>query len=95
MSCSFCGEKVDDPADVTDEGYVYVWMKDFFLFDDMQIPKSAVGIPCCAACREKILAYGVSKARLEEIPAVHEQIAKGASMLEVKCGTKAVSLFGR
>ncbi len=93
--CSLCSEEVDDPANVTDDGHVYVWMKDFFMFDDMRLPKSAVGIPCCVACREKILAYGVSKARLEEIPAVHEQIAKGASMLEVKCGTKAVSLFGR
>ena len=93
MCCSFCGEKMDDPANETDEGYVYVWMKDFFLFDDMQIPKSAVGIPCCTSCREKILAYGVSKARLEEIPAVHDQIAKGASMLEVKCGKNTVPLL--
>ena len=80
VCCSFCGEKMDDPVDVTD-GKLEVWMKDFSLFDDMQLPKAAVGIPCCAACRKEILAYGVSKARLEEIPVVHDQIGKGASIV--------------
>ena len=94
MCCSFCGEKMDDPAEGTSDGRCEVWMKDFRLFEDMQVPKAAVGIPCCTACCEKILAYGVSKTRLEEIPAVHDQIVKGASTLEVKCGKNTVPLLG-
>lgn len=94
LCCSLCGEKMDDPPEGASDGRCEVWMKDFRLFDDMQIPKAAVGIPCCAACRKKILVSGVSKARLEEISAVHDQIAKGASVLEVKCGANTVHLLG-
>jgi len=93
MTCSVCGEKMNDPAGESDEEKIEVWMKGYFLFDDMQVPKAGVSIPCCAACREKILALGISKSKLEDIPAIHDQIVKGASILEVKCGTETVVLL--
>lgn len=91
--CSVCGEKMDDPDDGSNGAKIEVWMKGFFLFDDMQVPKAGVGIPCCASCREKILASGVSKLKLEAVPAIRDQMTKGASILEVKCGADTVQLL--
>ena len=68
-------------------------MKDFFMFDDVRMAKGGLGIPCCAECREKICISGVEKTRLEKIQTVHDQIAKGASIIGVKCGTDIVPLF--
>ena len=91
--CAFCGKKVEDPVKGDDESTIFVWMKDFFLFDDMKLPESGCGIPCCDACRKEILLYGLPKARLEEMPSIHDQLSKGASITKVVCGKDEVQLL--
>ena len=93
ICCAVCGEKMDDTKDGPDEEKPQVWMKGLFLFGNMQVPKAALGISCCATCCGKIRVYGIAKAKLEEIPAVREQVAKGASIIEVKCGTDTISYY--
>lgn len=91
--CPLCGAGMDDPPEGKLIDGLTVEMKDFTLFEGgPKVGHAGMTLACCDECKCKLPVSGIDRMVLEGVPDVKAQLDKGASIVEVKCGDRPVTI---